>query len=144
MRPQSAKAKGRRLQQETRDAVLAAFPQLEADDVRSTSMGASGADLLLSPAARKLFPYSVECKNTESLNVWKALEQAAKGAAANTTPIVVFRRNNVVAHAALPWATLLDLVRKASAYDRLFAASVTRQEPKDYVLQNQSLDGPAQ
>jgi hypothetical protein len=111
MRPQSAKAKGRRLQQETRDAILAAFPSLEPDDVRSTSMGASGCDLLLSPAARRLFPFSVECKNTEALNVWKALAQAAKGATLGTTPIVVFRRNHAVPHVALPLAVFLDLAR---------------------------------
>jgi hypothetical protein len=111
VRPQSAKAKGRRLQQETRDAVLAAFPELEADDVRSTSMGASGADLLLSPAARRLFPYSVECKNVEALNIWKALDQAAKGAHSETTPMVVFRKNNTPTHVALRWDSFLKLAR---------------------------------
>jgi hypothetical protein len=114
MRPQSAKAKGRRLQQEVRDAVLAAFPQLEPDDVRSTSMGASGADLLLSPAAKRLFPYSVECKNVEAFNVWKAIAQAEKGAAPNTTPIVVFRRNNTPTHVTLPWTHFLHLAWKAA------------------------------
>lgn len=110
MRPQSAKAKGRRLQQETRDRVLATFPSLEPDDVRSTSMGASGSDLLLSPAARRLFPFSVECKCVESLNIWKALAQAAKGATTGTTPIVVFRRNHTPAHVALPFDVFLDLL----------------------------------
>ena len=39
-------------------------------------MGDSGEDILLSPAARKLFPFSVECKNQEKLNIWSSLEQA--------------------------------------------------------------------
>ncbi len=109
MRPQSAKSKGRRLQQEVRDAVLATFPSLEPDDVRSTSMGASGADLLLSPAARRLFPYSVECKNVESLNIHKALAQAKSGAVPNTTPIVVFRKNGTLPSVALPFNVFLHL-----------------------------------
>lgn len=110
MRPQSAKAKGRRLQQEVRDAILAAFPSLEPDDVRSTSMGASGEDLLLSPAARAAVPFSIECKNVESLNIWKALEQAG---GRKHPPLVVFRRNKTATHVALPFDVFLELLRKA-------------------------------
>ena len=62
MKAQSAKAKGRKLQQVVRDGVLKRFPSLEPDDVRSTSMGAGGEDVQLSPVARRLFPYQVECK----------------------------------------------------------------------------------
>lgn len=116
MRPQSAKAKGRRLQQEVRDAVLAAFPQLEPDDVRSTSMGASGADLLLSPAAKRRFPYYVECKNVESLNIHKAIAQAEAGVAklpqtgVVIKPLVVFRKNTTPAYVAIPFSHFLDLL----------------------------------
>ncbi len=39
-------------------------------------MGAGGEDIMLSAKARNMFPYSVECKNQETLNVWKAFEQA--------------------------------------------------------------------
>ncbi len=111
MRPQSCKAKGRRLQQEIRDAVLAAFPSLEPDDVRSTSMGAAGADLLLSPAARKLFPFYVECKNQEALNIWAALKQAESN---GPCALVAFRRNNSHTYAALRFDLLLDLMRRAN------------------------------
>jgi hypothetical protein len=40
MKPQSAKAKGRRLQQQVAAAVLENYHELTEDDVRSTSMGA--------------------------------------------------------------------------------------------------------
>ncbi len=120
MRPQSCKAKGRRLQQELRDKVLATFPTLEPDDVRSTSMGASGADLLLSPAARRLFPYYTECKNVEALNVWKSFEQARAGAQRQgekhevfLIPLLVARRNNTSPIAVVPLDYLLDLTRRA-------------------------------
>ena len=39
MKTQSAKAKGRKLQQWTRDQVLAVYSHLEEDDVRSTRVG---------------------------------------------------------------------------------------------------------
>lgn len=74
---QARKAKGRQLQQKVRDAILAAFPNLEDDDVRSTGMGQGGEDVQLSPAARKLFPYSVECKRNKAFAVYGPYEQAS-------------------------------------------------------------------
>lgn len=75
MKPRSAKAKGRSFQQWVRDALLGVFSDLKSDDIRSTSMGASGEDLLLSPAARGRFPYSVECKSRRAIAVYGWLEQ---------------------------------------------------------------------
>ena len=57
-----AKQKGRLGQQEIRDRLLEAFPEFEPDDIKSTTMGESGADIQLSPAARKKLPLSVEVK----------------------------------------------------------------------------------
>lgn len=92
MKTQSAKAKGRKLQQMVRDLILETFSELEPDDVRSTSMGAGGEDLQLSPAARKKFNYSVECKNVEKLNVWGAYEQASANAGKHE-PLLVMKKN---------------------------------------------------
>ena len=52
------------------------FPSLHPDDVRSTSMGAGGEDVQLSPLARKHFPYQVECKSMKSFAVYKYYDQA--------------------------------------------------------------------
>lgn len=76
MTPQSAKSKGRRGQQLVRDAILKAFPQLTTDDVRSTSMGATGADILLSQAAKKMVPYSIEVKTKSRSQIHTYYEQA--------------------------------------------------------------------
>ena len=92
MKPQSAKAKGRKLQQWVRDIILESFPSLEADDVRSTSMGAGGEDVQLSPAARRLMPYSIECKSVEKLNVWAAYEQAEANSGEHE-PLLVMKKN---------------------------------------------------
>jgi hypothetical protein len=88
---------------------LEKFTQLEEDDVRSTTMGDSGEDVLLSPAARKLFPFSVECKNQEKLNIWSSLEQA-KTNAGKHTPLLVFKRNRSKTYVALEIDNLLDLL----------------------------------
>lgn len=110
MKPSSAKQKGRKAQQKVRDAILSTFPQLEPDDVRSTSMGASGQDLLLSPAARKVFPYSVEVKQQESLNIWASLKQAEDNTKDGTTPLLVFGRNRTPQYVALSLDAFLKLV----------------------------------
>jgi len=76
IQPNSAKAKGRRAQQYVRDKLLSLFPQLEPDDVKSTSMGASGEDVQLSPSARKLAPYQIEVKNKATSQIHTYYEQA--------------------------------------------------------------------
>ena len=63
----SSEAKGRRLQQMVAAMILKAFPSLAPDDVRSCSMSNNGQDVQLSPAARALVPYSIECKARSGL-----------------------------------------------------------------------------
>ena len=92
MKPQSAKAKGRNLQKWVRDLILETWDELEPDDVRSTSMGAGGEDLLLSPAARRKFGFSVECKNVERLNVYEAYEQASANSGKHE-PLLIMKKN---------------------------------------------------
>lgn len=89
--PQSAKAKGRRLQQWVRDRLYSTFPKLEDGDIRSTSMGASGEDLLFSPAARRCFPYSVECKNNKSNAIYKVMEQAISNCPKGAIPLAIIK-----------------------------------------------------
>ena len=112
MKPRSAKNKGKRLQNKVRDLILEKFnTKLEPDDVRSITMGDSGEDILLSPAARKLFPFSVECKNQEKLNIWSSLEQA-EGNSGNHPPLVIFKRNRSKTYAVLEFDELLKLLNE--------------------------------
>ena len=111
MKPRSAKNKGKRLQNKVRDLILEKFDKLEPDDVRSITMGDSGEDILLSPAARRLFPFSVECKNQEKLNIWSALEQAEENSG-NHTPLVIFKRNRTNTYAVLEFDKLLELLNE--------------------------------
>ncbi len=110
----ACKAKGRRLQQETRDSILSTFADLLVeDDVRSTSMGSSGEDVQLSPRAREVFPFSVECKNTEKINIWSAIEQASINAQKKKSDyLVVFRRNRMKAQVVLEFDVLMKLLKE--------------------------------
>ena len=109
MKPRSAKNKGKRLQNKVRDLILEKFNKLETDVVRSITMGDSGEDILLSPAARKLFPFSVECKNQEKLNIWSSLEQAETNSG-NHPPLLIFKRNRTKTYAVLEFDRLLELL----------------------------------
>jgi hypothetical protein len=111
MKSASAKQKGRRFQQWVRDRILERFPSLEPDDVKSTSMGASGEDVLLSPAARRLLPISIETKNVERIQIWEAIKQAEANAG-EYTPVVFFTRNRTSEYAVLPAEALLDLYQR--------------------------------
>jgi len=93
MRTQSKKAKGRRLQQWVRDLLIEKL-EVHPEDIESRSMGAGGEDLIMSRSAREKFPYSIECKNQESLNIWKSYEQAQQNCG-DYEPIVVIKRNNI-------------------------------------------------
>ena len=114
----SIKAKGRRLQNYIRDQLRTVFvekwellPKLNKDDIKSQTMGMTGEDIVLSRAAKKLIPFSFECKNQERLNIWKSLEQA-EGNAENRIPILVIKRNGSKVYAVIKFKELLTLMRR--------------------------------
>ena len=92
MKTQSAKAKGRRFQQWVRNLLIEEL-SVHPEDIESRSMGAGGEALIMAHAAREKFPYSIECKNQESLNVWKSYEQAESNSG-DHEPILFIKRNN--------------------------------------------------
>ena len=108
----SAKAKGRRLQQLVRDKILEIFPKLTSDDVRSTSMGATGEDILLSSAARKLFPYSVECKSRKKIAVYSDYDQAQNNCPDGAEPLVIMKANRRKPLAVVDADYFFKLLRK--------------------------------
>lgn len=91
IKTQSAKQKGRLLQQWTRDMILSTFPALEPADCTSTSMGASGEDVLMSPLARRSFNYSVECKSNAKNSVYKIMAQAQSNCPEGSTALAIVK-----------------------------------------------------
>lgn len=91
MKPSSAKNKGRLLQQWTAKKLLEYAPNLEPDDVVSTSMGAPGEDVKLSPAARRVYPIQLECKSYAKIAVYEFYKQASVHG--SREPVVVIKQN---------------------------------------------------
>jgi hypothetical protein len=113
----SKKAKGRKLQQEIVKLVLETFPFLHEEDIKSAPMGTNGEDVVLSHAAAEWFPFSVEAKNTERLDIWKALAQA-ESENRGKIPVVVFKRNRTNPYLVISlqqFLLILDKMREALA-----------------------------
>ena len=92
MRPQSAKAKGRNFQKWVREQLIE-HRDVHPEDIESRSMGAGGEDLIMARDARKKFPFSIECKNQEKLNVYDAYAQAEANSG-DHEPILFMKRNH--------------------------------------------------
>jgi hypothetical protein len=112
MKTRSAKAKGRRLQDAVKELLMEVYTQLRDGDVKTAIMGESGRDIGLSPAAEDIIPFDIECKNTEKLSIWSALEQAESNKKEGRIPMVVFKRNRSKTYAVLELDKLLELLNK--------------------------------
>ncbi len=91
MKTSSAKAKGRLLQKWFAKLLVEELG-VDSEDLESRPMGSSGEDIIMGKQTREVFPYSVECKNQEAVNVWKAYEQAESNCK-GYEPLVVIKRN---------------------------------------------------
>ena len=117
MKTQSAKAKGRRLQQWFRDLLIEKL-DIHPEDIESRSMGAGGEDLVMARAAREKFPFSIECKNVEKLNVWEAYNQAKENSTPSRLsgnayePLVVMKKNNHKALVVLDAEKFVEICQK--------------------------------
>jgi len=76
-----------------RDSLRGLFLALTADDIKVAIMGERGADVKLSKKAKKVFPYNIECKNTEG---WKKIYDAYDQASSHGTdnPLVFIKMNH--------------------------------------------------
>ena len=99
----AAKAKGRGGQNEIRDKLLETFPEFEPDDIKSTTMGDTGEDIQLSPAARKKIPITIEVKRRKSgmKMAYDYIEQVSKHGKGE--PVVFFRADRK------DWITMISI-----------------------------------
>ena len=111
--PASAKAKGRRLQKQIAAAIseMLDIPLEKDGDIESRPMGQSGPDVILRGDAKRLFIFTgLECKNQETLSIWKAMEQAKEHGG---KPIVFFKRNRSDTYVTMRAEDFFDLYEMA-------------------------------
>ena len=73
-------------------------------------MGCGGEDVQLSPAARSLMNYTIECKNRAAIAVYKDYEQAKTHGLVE--PLVILKQNRSKPLALVDAEHFLDLVQK--------------------------------
>ena len=112
MRTSSAKAKGRRLQQKFRELLIEKL-DIHPEDIESRAMGSGGEDLIMARAARAKFPFSIEAKNQERLNIWSAWEQCNNNRGMYQ-PLVVIKKNGTPPLVVLEAETFLDYVKEVN------------------------------
>lgn len=103
MNTQSKKAKGRRLQ----NAISEYLDELGLEN-KPAIMGESGIDIKLFGESKSRFPYAIECKNQERLNIWDALKQAESNKG-DLLPLLIFKRNRTKTYVAMEWDDFIDL-----------------------------------
>jgi hypothetical protein len=109
MKTSSSKAKGRRAMKEAQEIICREL-KLHEDDVRVTNSGMTGEDLQLSPKARNVFPFAVEGKCTEKLNIYKAIEQAESHVKqSGIHPMVIFRKNHTELQVTLSFELFMEI-----------------------------------
>ena len=128
--PKYSKAKGRKLQNFVRDELRVAFPSLEEDDVKSQTMGMPGEDIVLSPAARKVIPYSFECKNVERLQFWSSVEQCETNCKEELSPILIVKKNRKDPYACIPIDIFISLIKELHGQQRMGKTAKTYENNK--------------
>lgn len=114
MKTASAKAKGRRLAKHVCEK-LVAFSDgvLQADDCRATSSGTTGEDVQMSPAAREIFPFQIECKNHKAFAIYEHYEQA-QSHGEKYIPLLVIKQDNSRPLAVIDLTDFLFLTMKGN------------------------------
>jgi hypothetical protein len=117
----SAKAKGRKLQNKVRDDLRRIGKEygLVDGDIESRQMGGTGVDTVLSPRGKRVFPFDIECKNQESLNVFTEFcKHYQKYRNTKHMKLLVHTKNRSEVLVTMRWSLFLKLFE-----DRLYCRS---------------------
>jgi len=113
----SRKAKGRNLQYWVCNKIseLIDIPYNQSDDqclIHSREMGQHGNDVILRGEALKLFPFSIECKNSESFNLINTLDQVNNNKTKNTDIMIVYKNKKIKPIVIIDWETFEKLYKQ--------------------------------
>lgn len=108
IKPATCRAKGKSNEKAIAELLAKRF-DLDVEDFFSCRSGQKERDIQLSKEAKRVFPFHVEAKHVNSLNIWDALNQA-ETEASGLTPVVVFKRDRSERYIVLNFETFLEWV----------------------------------
>jgi hypothetical protein len=116
---QSAKAKGRRLQQWAGQMIadLTGFEFGHDCPIESRGMGQSGTDVRMDAQVLKQFPFSVECKSQESWSVHSWIDQAKNNELPDTDWLLICKRSRHSPVAVLDAETFFKILSNGRKTD---------------------------
>jgi len=123
MNTRSRKSKGARLQKFICEKIAKLFNvefnnQDDNSLIQSRTMGSNGVDVILRGKVYKQFPYSIECKNSESLSLYKAIEQAKSNIEKGRDWMVVHKKNYSDPIVVMSWDAFEKLYKKLLKKDK--------------------------
>ena len=116
MKARSAKNKGKRLQKWVCEKIADIF-EIEYDqsndqcEIHSREMGLSGVDVVIRGELQKKFPFSIECKNTEKLRLYEAIEQARANSGEDDW-LLIHKKNHSSPIVIMDWGSFEKIVRR--------------------------------
>ena len=114
MKTSSGKAKARRLQDKVTFKFRELFKEILAiGDIKPAIMGMIGTDVVLSPSAKNLIAFDIECKNVEKLigsNLTSAITQCEENTEEGRIPLLIFKKNGEPERVILKLDDFLSLV----------------------------------
>lgn len=113
MKTSSCKAKGRKLQQLIRNSLreLGKSRGLVDGDIESRGMGQNGVDVILSPAAQKVFDFEIEAKCVEKLQVVPTFwEHYDKYKDKKGLKLLIHSKNRSLPLVTMTWEQFLGLI----------------------------------
>lgn len=114
----SRKAKGRSLQNWIAERLAEIFEVTfdnsnDHSDIKTRTMGCSGTDIIIqNKELYQKFPFCIECKNTEKLNLYSAIEQAKQNTEINRDWLLVAKKNKNKPIVIMDWETFENLIKK--------------------------------
>ena len=111
MNNDSRKAKSRYLQNIVKEKIIKLF-NLNSEDIRTSNTGENGEDIkLLTLTAKRVFPYSTECKNSEMhKGLYTNFKQAKRHN--HREPLLVVKKNREPALAIITLDHFFELIEK--------------------------------
>lgn len=125
MTPRSVKAKGRSLQNWVKRKLVEIL-ELKEEDIKKAVMGENGVDVKMYGENRTAFPYDIECKNVEKLNVWAAYDQAS--ANAENEPLLIMKKNRREPLVVIDAVKFFELVSEITASRSEALVALEKQE----------------
>jgi len=111
MKQNSRQQKARYLQNIVKDKIIHLF-NLSSKDIRTSTVGENGEDVkLLSLTARRVFPYTTECKNTQQYkSLYHVFNKTNKRN--NREPLVVVKMNRKEPLAVISLEHFFELIQR--------------------------------